>query len=165
MITEKIPDWVTYPEDDWIRITPDEAGLDVDAWNNFLAETDARGAEFEGEDHSGNQWGTVLTRGGYLVHTWGDKDYKFQTASLGKAFTWAVFGLAADEGLVNPDDLVCETWTGEGLLSHDHKYLNAGHHAKLTWRHLLGSKDSYGHSGGFLQSPTATTGANAPLLR
>ena len=23
-----LPDWVTFPEDDWVRITPAEAGLD-----------------------------------------------------------------------------------------------------------------------------------------
>ena len=42
--------------------------------------------------------------------------------------------------MVSPDDLVSEAWTGEGELSHDHKYLDRGHHTTLTWRHLLGSK-------------------------
>lgn len=51
--------------------------------------------------------------------------------------------------MVSPDDLVSEAWTGEGELSHDHKYLDRGHHTTLTWRHLLGSKTTYGHDGGF----------------
>ncbi|MCH8293359.1 hypothetical protein IH992_19935 [Candidatus Poribacteria bacterium] len=28
------------------------------------------------------KWGAVLTRGGYLVSTWGDADYRYNTASL-----------------------------------------------------------------------------------
>ena len=108
-----------------------------------------KGANWEGEDHSDNQWGIVLTRRGRVVANWGDPRYKFQTASVGKAFTWAAFGLAHDAGMVHPDDLVNETWTGEGELSHAHKLLTNGHHAELTWRHLLGSKTTYGHDGGF----------------
>ncbi len=40
------------------------------------------------------------------MQTWGDPDYKYQSASLGKAFIRAVFGLAVDEGLIKPDDLI-----------------------------------------------------------
>ncbi len=93
--------------------------------------------------------GAALTRGGYLVHTWGDPDFRWQTASVGKALTWAVFGLAVEDGLVRPDDLVRNTWTGEGQLSHPHKHLDQGFHRDLTWRHLLGDRDVYGHFGGF----------------
>jgi len=148
MMKSEIPEWVTYPEDDWIAITPAEAGLDVEKWERFLAEKDIKGASWEGEIHEGDNWGAVLTRGGYLVHTWGDGDYKFQTASLGKAFTWAVLGLAVDRGMVKPDDYIWETWTGEGQLSHPYKYLNQGYHKKLTWT-LLGRKVDGKHWGGF----------------
>ena len=106
-------------------------------------------ADFGGEDHTGGQWGAVVTRGGYLLHEWGDRHYPFQTASVGKAFTRALVGLAVEEGMVNPSDLICETWTGVGQLSHRHKYLNEGHHAKLTWNHLLGPRDGAEHFGGF----------------
>lgn len=143
-----IPTWINYPEEDWLTITPAEAGLDVDKWTRFLAETEVKGAAWEGEVHEGNDWGTVFTRGGYLVHTWGNGDYKFQSASLAKAFNWAVLGLAADRGLVDPDDFIWKTWTGEGQLSHPHKYLDQGHHKKLTWR-LLGGKVEGVHWGGF----------------
>ena len=149
MMTSELPEWVTYPEEDWITVTPAEAGLDVEKFNRFLAEGDVKGAAFGGEDHAGNKWGTVLTRGGYLVHAWGDRHYKFQTASLGKAFMWVIFGFAVEEGLIKPDDLIHQTWTGEGQLSHPHKYLDTGHHQKLTWRHLLGARDAPGHYGGF----------------
>ena len=144
-----IPDWVTYPDDDWVAITPAEAGLDVVKFDRFLASLDVKGAAFGGEDHTGNKWGTVLTRGGYLLHTWGDRHYKFQTASLGKAFTRALVGFAVEEGRLDPDEPIHKTWTGEGQLSHPHKVLNQGFHRRLTWNHILGPKDDNKHYGGF----------------
>ena len=150
MTAFKLPDWVSYPKEEWTAISPEQAGIDVREWEAFLAESSVRGADQAGEATAEKgRWGTVLTRGGYLVHAWGDRDYKEQTASASKAFTWAVLGLAVDSGLLNPDEPICKTWTGEGLLSHPHKYLDRGHHVKLTWRHILGRKDGYGHYGGF----------------
>ena len=64
------------------------------------------------------QWGAdMLTQGGYLVHTWGDPAYKFQSASLGKCITRALFGLSVEAGLLHPDEPICKTWTGRGQLS------------------------------------------------
>ncbi len=140
----EVPDWVVYPEDDWETITPGEAGLDPKKFYRFLEGLDVRGAAYGGEDHTGDRWGAVLTRGGYLVHAWGDRHYKFQTASTGKAFGRVLIGLAAQEGMIEADDLVADTWTGEGLLSHPHKYLDRDHHRTLTWRHHVG--DKYGRT-------------------
>ena len=86
MRSTEVPDWVTFPDGDWETITPEDAGIDREKFQRFLASLDARGYDFGGEVHEDNNWGTAVTRGGYLLHTWGDKDYKFQTASLGKAF-------------------------------------------------------------------------------
>ncbi len=144
-----IPEWVTYPEEDWVTLTPAEAGLDAAKLDAFLSQADVRAASFGGEDHSGGRWGTVLTRGGYLVHAWGDRHYRFQTASLGKAFVFALIGLAVQDGLIEPDDLLSDTWTGEGELSHPHKHLDEGHHRSLTWRLLAGHKYGTRHYGGF----------------
>ena len=144
-----VPDWVTFPEDDWTEITPEEAGLDPEGFQRFLNGFDVRGAGFGGEDHTDGRYGAVLTRGGYLVHTWGDRHYRFQTASVGKAFSWALIGLAVADGLINADEPINKTWTGEGQLSHPHKYLTAGHHRSLTWRHLVGPKEKSEHYGGF----------------
>ena len=149
MRTTEIPDWVTFPEDQWVEITPEEAGLDREKFQRFLSNMDVRGAAFGGEDHTGEKFGTVITRGGYLVHTWGDGGYKYQTASTGKAFTYALLGLAVQGGMVQADDLIADTWTGEGQLSHSHKHLDQGHHTTLTWRHLVGIKWEGGHYGGF----------------
>jgi CubicO group peptidase (beta-lactamase class C family) len=146
-VESTIPDWVIFPEEEWIEITPAQAGFDVVKFNEITS--NIRGASWEGEVHEGNNWGSALARGGYLVKTWGDPEYRYQTASLGKAFTRAVLGLAVDEGLVDPDEPINKTWLGEGQLSHPHKYLNVGHHKKLTWRHLIGAKDKYEHYGGF----------------
>jgi len=149
MKLSEVPDWVTFPEGDWIQISPKEAGLDGEKLGQVLAGLDVKGAAYGGEVHEENNWGAVLTRGGYLVNTWGDGSYKFQSASLGKAFTFALLGLAEQEGLVRADDPIHKTWTGEEQLSHPHKYLDQGHHKNLTWRHLVGGKYDNKHYGGF----------------
>jgi CubicO group peptidase (beta-lactamase class C family) len=143
------PEWVTFPEEDWRTIAPEDAGLDPVGFRRFLGTIEAAGASIGGEAHEGDDWGTVITRGGYLLHTWGDRDFRFQTASMAKAFSRAIFGLAVREGMVEPDDLVSDTWTGEDQLSHSHKYLDQGHHRALTWNHLLGYKFGHAHLGGF----------------
>ena len=91
----------------------------------------------------------MLTRGGYLVHEWGDRSYRFHTASVGKAFSWALIGFAAEDGLLDPDEPINRSWTGEGQLSHPHKYLDRGHHERLTWKHVIGPKEKSEHHGGF----------------
>ena len=57
-----VPDWLTVPKDDWRTITPEEAGLDPKGFAEFIGGLDVKGANFGGEDHSGNQYGAVLTR-------------------------------------------------------------------------------------------------------
>ena len=74
----------------------------------------------------------MLTRGGYLLHAWGDRNYRFQTASTGKAFCWALVGFAVEDRPAGPDEPINRSWTGEGQLSHPHKYLDRGHHESLT---------------------------------
>jgi CubicO group peptidase (beta-lactamase class C family) len=143
------PDWVTFPADDWIAISPEEAGLDPVGFAAFLAGLHPRGASFGGEDHTGDKWGAVLTRGGYLVQAWGDRNYRFQTASTGKALMWALIGLAVGDGLLDPDAPIWQSWTGHGELSHAHKHLDEGHHRTLTWRHLIGDRHGAVHYGGF----------------
>jgi CubicO group peptidase (beta-lactamase class C family) len=144
-----LPDWVTYPGEDWVQITPEEAGLDPVGFAAFLKALPVRGGSFGGEDHSNGRWGAVVTRGGYLVHTWGDRHYRYQTSSTGKAFIWALLGLAVQDGLIDPDQPINKSWTGEGELSHPHKYLTNGHHKTLTWRHVLGERLGVLHYGGF----------------
>ena len=148
MISE-LPDWVTFPEDDWGEITTEEAGLDPEKFEAFMAGLQIKGASFGGEDHSGNKYGAVITRGGYLVHAWGDRYYRHHTASVGKALMWAILGFAVTEGRIDPDEPINNYWTGEGQLSHSHKYLSQGYHKNLTWRHIVGPKHESLHYGGF----------------
>lgn len=140
----QLPPWVVYPEKQWRRITPGEAGLNVEKFNEVLNQANVHPGGWGGNQPGERQWGAVLTRGGYLVHTWGDPAYKFQSASLGKCITRALFGLSVEAGLLDPDEPICKTWTGRGQLSHPHKYLDQGCHQRLTWRHLLE------HQGGFV---------------
>ncbi|HVF09372.1 MAG TPA: serine hydrolase, partial [Abditibacteriaceae bacterium] len=64
------------------------------------------------------------------------QEYRHQSASVGKAFTWAVLGLAADKLRLNVDEPVYRTWTGIGEFSHTHKHLDNEQHRNITWRHL-----------------------------
>ena len=139
-VVAQVPEWVVYPGGEWQTLTPEEAGItDLAAWSRWLAATTGKahgGASF-GEDHTGNKWGVAITRGGYLIQTFGDPDYKYQTASVGKTFSIACLQLAVDHGIIeSADDLISKYWTGEGELNAPHKYLNRGHHQTLTFQHL-----------------------------
>jgi len=162
----QLPKWVVYPDKEWKVLTPDEAGIrDVAGWNQWVEATkkSARGASFQGEDHSGNQWGAAVTRGGYLIQTFGDPDYKFQTASLGKAFTIACLQLAIDEGLIQSgDDLIKSYWTGKGQFNAKHKYLDQGFHEFLSFNHLKGHRGAFPITNGWSWKAGKNYGAPAP---
>ena len=156
-VKSRVPKWVVYPGKEWVKITPAQAGFDAAKFKKMVGSGKPDGKKGE----KGSKWGAVLTRGGYFVHAWGDPDYKHQTASLGKAFTWAVLGLAVDKGLLKPNDPIHKSWTGKGQLSHPHKHLDRGHQKTLTWMHLLNHQGGIPISGGHNWKPGAT-GAYAP---
>lgn len=110
-----------FPGTEWERKTPSEVGFDEEALQKLIPKVGTGG---------------VIIRHGYLVASWGNIRTAVQTASMGKTFTGTCLGLAVDRGMVKLDDPVWKTWTGEGELSHPHKYLNFGHHRKVTWRHF-----------------------------
>lgn len=140
-------DWVVYPGEEWEAITPGEAGItDVAAWNRWVStmKAKARGASFFGERHGDGEWGVAVCRGGYLLQTFGNPDYSFQTASVGKGFTSMALQLLVDKGMIKSiDDPVRDYWTGYNQLNSPHKYLDQGHHTTMTFRHL------YEHVAGF----------------
>ncbi len=140
----RVPREVEFPDDRWVKITPQQAGLNVARFREVLEKSDVHPGGWGGTQPNDRQWGAVLTRGGYLVHTWGDPKYKTQSASLGKCLTRALFGLSVEAGVIKPDEPIYKTWTGRGELSHPHKYLDNERHRQLTWRHLLE------HQGGFV---------------
>lgn len=139
-----VPEWVTFPEEEWVKIEPADAGLDAGRMDRIFASADIHPGGFGGTAPGDDEWGAVLTRGGYLVYAFGDPTYKTQSASLGKCLVRALLGLAVDDGLVDPDEPIWKTWTGRDELSHPHKYLDEGHHKTLTWRKLVN------HRGGFI---------------
>lgn len=138
------PPPVVFPQEEWVRISPEQAGLNVQRYEELLGSSNIGPGGWGGNEPGDGQWGAVLTRGGYLVQTWGNPRARFQSASLGKCITRALVGLTVEAGLLDPDQPISQTWTGEGQLSHPHKYLDAGLHRRLTWRHLLD------HQGGFV---------------
>ncbi|MFV2066287.1 MAG: CocE/NonD family hydrolase, partial [Pirellulales bacterium] len=140
----EIPGEVVFPQEEWLRITPRQAGLDEEKFRELLTTADVHGGGWGGNQPAAGGWGAVLTRGGYLVHTWGNPQARYQSASLGKCITRVLFGLSVEAGRLHPDEPIWKTWTGRGQLSHPHKYLDAGLHRQLTWRHLLE------HQGGFV---------------
>ena len=133
-----------FPGKEWQYMTPAEADMDSIRWKRWNLSQKPQGSSKFGEKHSDNQWGVVLAKNGYIVKTWGDPDYLYQSASVGKAFTKIALQLAIDEGLIGSEnDFVMDYWTGENQLSSPHKYLNQGNHRSLTFKHL------WEHRGGF----------------
>ncbi len=145
----QLPDWLSFPREDWIQISPAQAGLHSEKFKDFIAGLEVKGASVGGEDHTGDKFGAIITRAGYLVHMWGDRHYCHHTASVGKAFMWALLGFAVADGRIDADQPINKYWTGERQLSHRHKYLDQGHHKSLTWRHVIGPKHKSLHYGGF----------------
>ena len=139
-----LPDWLTFPGEQWKRITLEEAGINRAEYEKLLAAAKIGPKGWGGTKPDQSQWGAVLTRGGCLVQSWGDPSFKTQSASLGKCITRALIGISAERGRLKLDEPICQTWTGRGQLSHPHKYLDTGHQAALTWRQLIN------HRGGFV---------------
>ena len=43
-MTIELPNWITYPEDDWVEITAEEAGLDSEKFGAFIGSMEVKGA-------------------------------------------------------------------------------------------------------------------------
>jgi CubicO group peptidase (beta-lactamase class C family) len=143
-----IPDWVNFPGEKWEFVTPEEAGLDTEKFNAWVNRQEPRfGKAYGGQKPAGG--GVVIARGGYILHTWGDPDFRYQSASLGKTFTRMALQLAVDEGLIKgAGDLIMDYWTGEGQLE-AHKVLNQGHHKSLTFQHLQDMRGGFPTTNGY----------------
>ena len=172
----EVPSSVVYPDEEWQTITPAEAGLDVGKWNTWLDAQKPSGHDSWGQNPQ-RKYGVVVTRGGYVLKTFGDPDFKINSASVGKAFTSFALQLAIDEGLIkDANDPIRNYWIGEGQLDGEHKRLDRGHHQSLTFFHLHAMKGGFpvtnglhwqrnkafrnGRSGPTTQPPTITPTSN-----
>lgn len=143
------PDWVVFPDEEWEELGTEQAGFEEPELTNALTPFSPRPAAFW-ENHQPDEYAAVLTRAGYLVKKWGrTRDYLWQTASVGKAFTRAALGLAVYRLGLNPDKPVWHTWTGLGAFSHARKSLDNATHAAITWRHLADHTAGFGIENGF----------------
>jgi len=156
-----LPEWVNFPGKAWETITPEEAGLDVEKFNAWVNSQKPQFGKAYGGQKPENG-GVVIARGGYLIHTWGAPNFKYQSASLGKTFTRMALQLAVDEGLIkSDDDLVMNYWTGDGQLD-THKALNQDHHRHLTFRHLQDMKGGFPVTNGYFWKTTNDAGIMGP---
>ena len=112
-----LPGSLTYPEENWERLSPEQAGVDLQAWETYLEQQHPSGSTQFGENHPRNQWGTAIAINGRLLHTWGNPDYLYQSASVGKALTKMALQLAIDRRLIKSEnDFVRDYWAGDGSI-------------------------------------------------
>ncbi len=126
-----------FPGLEWSTRSPQESGFAPDRLESVMASAEKY-----------TRGGGVVVRGGYLVATFGDPERwrDMNTRSVSKSWTGTVLGLAVDDGLVDLDHFVKDTWTGEGQVTHDYKRMDKGNQAKVTWRDLTTM------TGGFLRT-------------
>ncbi len=147
-----LPNWVVFPDKKWKTITPQEAGLDVKKWNAWVARQKPSGHASWGQNPK-RKYGGVVTRGGYLLKSFGDPEFKINSASVGKAFTSFALQLAIDEGLIkSAEDPIGKYWTGRGELMPAHKQIDQGLHKSLTFFHLHAMRGGFPISNGWYWS-------------
>jgi CubicO group peptidase (beta-lactamase class C family) len=110
-----------FPRMNWEQRPPTELGFDARALQRLIPTYGIGG---------------VIIRHGYVAAAWGDTEVALQTASLGKAFTGTILGLAITDQKVRLDDPVWKTWTGENELGHRYQCMNFGLNMEITWRHM-----------------------------
>ncbi len=149
-IVDSVSKSLTFPEQAWERASREELGLDNAGWDEWFAAQNPSVSLKFGRRATLNEWGAVMVKDGFLVANWGDPDYQYQSASVGKAFTKLALALAIDQGLIRSDrDRVSLYWTGEGLLSSPDKAMNKGHHKTITFQHLWKHQAGFPVTNGF----------------
>ena len=147
-VCAEVPQWVSFPGKQWETMTPQQAGLDTKKFNAWVRSRTPKFGRAYGGQKPG-KGGVVIARGGFILHTWGDSDFKYQSASLGKTFTRMALQLAVDDGLIKShNDFVKDYWSGEELLP-KHKVMTNGHNAKVKFLHLQNMRAGFPVSNGF----------------
>jgi len=109
-----VPAWASYPTEDWevTTLTPTQLGLDTTNWATYAAQTPTY-TSCGGDIHTGGpplEWGICLQRGGYLLKCWGNPDWTFNSASVGKAFNGIALQMLIDDGLIDPTDTLTDVY-------------------------------------------------------
>ena len=83
----EIPKWVTYPEAEWETATPEQAGMNVPAWQAWIEEREKQAGPNSvlGSNTEGKH-GLVIARWGRLLAEIGDGNAIFNSASVAKSF-------------------------------------------------------------------------------
>ena len=135
--SQSYPEWVYFPKmgEKMPVVSPEEAGLDTAKFNKWANAVSPEIKMSGGQPES--DYGLLICRGGRIIRSWGNIDFKHQSASLGKAFLRLALQLAIDEKLIGSEhDKVMNYWTGEGQLNGTHKYLTNGFNKFITFYHL-----------------------------
>ncbi|MBE9516067.1 MAG: serine hydrolase, partial [Proteobacteria bacterium] len=122
---------INWPTNGWLAATPLEMGMDP------VKLTQARDYVSPGT----NQDSGFIIKSGKLVFSWGDQTTKYDIKSSTKSIGSMIFGLAIDDGLVNPADLAKSHYASVGtppLTNLDTGWMDA-----LTMQQLAT------HTGGF----------------
>lgn len=137
VFSQSYPEWIYFPKmgEKMPVVSPEKAGLDTARFNKWANAVSPEIKMSGGQPRS--DYGLLICRGGRIIRTWGDIDFKHQSASLGKAFLRLALQLAIDEKLIGSEhDRVVNYWTGEGQLNGIHKYLTNGFNKFITFYDL-----------------------------
>ena len=151
---DPLPAWLTFPEQQWQRITPAEAGIETVAYDRLLSQSQISPKGWGGTQPDNTQWGDCHAQwipGADL----GRSDVQDSIRLARQVHYAAIIGISTERGRLKLDEPISKTWTGRGQLSHGHEYLDQGHHTHLTWRQLIN------HQGGY--SKADTTGVRYAL--
>lgn len=146
----EVPSWVNFPRGQWETITPEKAGLDVQKFNAWLSGKRVQIPKgFGGQKPADGA--VMLTRGGYVIKTWGDTEYSWQNKSNGKPHSTMLLYIAIHKlGLIKSINAkVKDYWTGVGHLNSPHKLMTNGHNANVTFKHLIDMRGGFPLSNGY----------------
>jgi CubicO group peptidase (beta-lactamase class C family) len=134
---------VTYPEETWERVTPDNAGLDPSTLSA------ARHRQRERAD--GEPYRVVIVRGGRVVAEWNegiDPDERLKIASATKSVLSCALGIAIDDGRLPSADAKLADYYPEALDVLPGEGPKENRHARakdreITFRQLLSNTSGY----------------------
>ncbi|GGY06528.1 hypothetical protein GCM10007160_37610 [Litchfieldella qijiaojingensis] len=128
----------------WENSTHSRVGISRATWNEWWSKQNPSASKKFGRQAKPGDFGAILVKNGYKIEEWGNIEYRYQSASVGKAFTKLVLQLSIDKRLIGSvHDLVSNYWTGLNFLDNPLKQLDYGAHRFISFNYL------YCHCAGF----------------